>query len=224
MINSFLNDKSKNLSLLNRNYFFAATLSVALLNIFLYMFATSGNAETAPPDWNTFSVKNLATAFANAYMHNGLQHCMLNMLCFLVAGIYLERKKGSLAFFSFVFVMSAFTAFATCANSVSLNWRGFSVVNYGLYGYIVVEYVSVLLTEKKRYLFNIISGGVMLALIYFAMCFCGGTSTVAFKPYPYDLLHNIGHASGFAAGLIFGAYETIFEAINAARRKTRDKK
>ena len=34
------------------------------------------------------------------------------------------------------------------------------------------------------------------------MCFSGGTSTVSFAPYPYDLLHNLGHGTGFFTGTI----------------------
>ena len=139
------------------------------------------------------------------------------MLCCFIAGLYLERKKGSLKFFLFVVILSLFTAFATCTNDVSLGWTGFSAMNFGLYGYIIVEYLLSLLQKEKRYLFNLISGGVVLALIYFAMCFSGGTSEVTFEWYPYDLLNNLGHASGFVAGFLFGLYEQINVLIARAK-------
>ena len=107
-----------------------------------------------------------------------------------------------------VFTMSLFTAFATAANYLSLSPRGFSGVNYGLYGYIIVDYIFVLACKPRRYAFNVISGAVVLCLIYLAMCFNGGTSTVSFMPYPYDLLHNIAHASGFVTGIVLGVFES----------------
>ena len=218
----FLNDKSKRLTYFNRNYFFVTTVFFVLLNIFLYMFAARGRVVYEQPDWYSFSIKNQFVAFAKSFEHANLQHCMLNMLCFFIAGIYLERKKGSLNFMLFVLFMSFFTAFASSTNAISIYWRGFSGVNYGIYGYIIIDYISVLLCKRKRYLFNIVSGAVILALIYFAMCFCGGTSTVSFKPYPYDLINNIGHESGLFAGLIFGIYETVAEALHAKTAKNKE--
>ena len=66
------------------------------------------------------------------------------MLCFLIAGSYMERKQGTLLFFVFMITLSFFTAFASCTND-SLDWRGFSCANYGLYSYILIDYLFVLL-------------------------------------------------------------------------------
>lgn len=211
-----LDDKSKQLSWLNRNYFFVTTVFIVLLNIIIYAVhgSNTGNFAKIPPKWGTFSIANLFQALVNSYTHANWQHCLLNMLCFFIAGLYLERKKGSLKFLLFMVVMSLFTAFATCTNDISVWWHGFSAVNFGLYGYIIIEFIFTLLQKEKRYLFNIIAGIVILALIYFAMCFNGGTSQVSFVWYPYDLLHNLGHASGFVVGLIFGIYEQACSLIS----------
>lgn len=80
-----------------------------------------------------------------------------------------------------------------------------------------------LFEREKRSMFNIISGAIVLALIYFSMCFNGGTSTVSFVPYPYDLTHNIGHASGFVVGLLVGLYEGIILLIEKLSRKKYEK-
>lgn len=58
---------------------------------------------------------------------------------------------------------------------------------------------DILLTRRHS---HEVLGGIVIALIYFAMCFSGGTSTVSFAPYPYDLLHNLGHGTGFFTGTI----------------------
>ena len=206
-----LDDKSKKITVLNRNYFFVVTVFIVLLNIIVYAVhgSDTGRFYNSPSNWSKFSVNNLFQALVNSYTHFNWQHTLLNMLCFFIAGLYLERKKGSLPFLLFMVIMSLFTAFATCTNDISVWWKGFSAVNFGLYGYIFVEYIFTLCQKGKRYLFNIVCGAVVVALIYFAMCFCGGTESVTFKWYPYDLLNNLGHASGIIAGLILGIYEQL---------------
>ena len=217
----WLDDKSKQLNWLNRNYFFVTTVFIVLLNIIV--FAVHGNDYanfSVPTQYGNFSVANLFQALINAYNHTNWQHCLLNMLCFFFAGLYLERKNGSLKFLLFMVVMSLFTAFASCTNAVSIWWHGFSGVNYGLYGYIIVEFIFTLLQKDKRYLFNIIAGILILALIYFAMCFNGGTSKVSFAWYAYDLLHNIWHATGFVVGLVFGIYEQVCSLVSKFKQKS----
>lgn len=216
-----LDDKTKKITPLNRNYFYICTVFIVLLNIIVYAVHQSNTGNFyVKPDWGNFSISNLFQALVNTYTHSNWQHTLLNMLCFFIAGLYLERKQGSLKFLIFIFIMSLFTAFASCTNDVSLWWHGFSGVNYGLYGYIIIEFVFTVFQKNKRDKFNIIFGVVILALIYLAMCFNGGTQRVSFAIYPYDLLHNLGHASGFAVGIVFSLYEQICEIINTAKQKS----
>ena len=217
---SILNDQSKHITRLNKNYFFATTLLIVLINILFYAFRVTNDLDfEVRPVWGGFSWANLWQALINTYTHFTWQHCLLNMLCFLIAGAYLERKQGTLLFFVFMITLSFFTAFASCT-SYSLSWRGFSGANYGLYSYIIIDYLFLLLQKNKRTRSNIIAGAVMLGLIYFAMCFCGGTSSVSFTWYPYDLLHNLGHASGFFVGIIFGFYTTFASFVQEHGSKT----
>ncbi|MCH5148050.1 MAG: rhomboid family intramembrane serine protease [Clostridiales bacterium] len=221
-----LDDKSKKLTVLNRNYVFVVTVFIVLLNIIVYAVHGSDTGEfyTYPPQWHTFSVKNLFQALVNSYTHANWQHTLLNMLCFFIAGLYVERKKGSLPFLLFMVMMSLFTAFASTTNDISLWWHGFSGINFGMYGYIFVEYIFTLCQKEKRYLFNIVFGAIVVGLIYFAMCFCGGTERVAFKWYPYDLLNNLGHASGIVAGLILGLYEQLSSLILKYKKTSEEQK
>ena len=158
-IENLVNDNTKKITRLNFNYFFSATVFIILLNIILQ----AANAlkylnVVVLPDWDKFSVNNLLQSLFNSYLHFNWQHCLLNMLCFFIAGLYLERKMGSIRFIMFIFILSLFTAFASSTNAVSLNWRGFSGVNYGLYGYIIIEFLFVLFRKNKRTRFNIIMG------------------------------------------------------------------
>lgn len=210
----FVNDTGKRLTWTTRNYFFLGTFFIVFLNLFIYAVCKSETYFFAVlPDWGKFSVNNLFQALVNSYTHINWQHVLLNMLCFAVAGSYLERKTGTLLFLLFLFVLSLFTSFASCTNDISISAIGFSGVNYGLYGYILCEYIFTLCRKNRRTLFNIIYGAAVLGLIYFAMCFSGGTTRVSFEWYPYDLLHNLGHASGFVVGLVMGAYEPVCTVI-----------
>ncbi|MDE6676109.1 MAG: rhomboid family intramembrane serine protease, partial [Clostridia bacterium] len=153
---------------------------------------------------------NLVQTFLSAFSHFNWQHVLLNMLCFLICGIYLERKIGSLYMLLLVLCFAFFGSCAIAANHNSINSYGYSGVNYAFYAYILIDYLFSVCRKSTRNKMNVISGGVMLALIYFAMCFCGGTSTVSFKWYPYDLLHNLGHYTSYLVGLIIGvAIKTI---------------
>lgn len=219
----WLDDKCKKLNYWNRNYYFVTTIVITLLNIILFA-ACEKPWIAERSNWGSFSVTNLVQALINTYWHLNWQHVLLNMLCFFISGLYLERKKGSLKFFLFIIVMSFFTAFASCTNDVSLGWTGFSGMNYGLYGYILFEFLFTCIRRDKRSLFNILIGVLIVALIYFAMCFNGGTEKVSFVWYPYDLLHNLGHASGFVVGLIFGLYEQVSSLISAIQSKPPKKK
>lgn len=214
-----LNDGCKCATWRNANYCFAVTAAIVLLNIILYAVCGSDTGDfSVRHNWGNFSVNNLFQALVNSYSHSNWQHVLLNMLCFLFAGVYLERKKGSLPFLLFMALMSLFTAFAVCTNDISVARRGFSGVNYGLYGYIGIEYIFTLLLRRKRDIINIVAGAVMLGLIYFAMCFNGGTSSIGFEWYPYDLLHNLAHASGFVAGLMLGIVEQGTEWLCRGKR------
>lgn len=214
-----LNDTRKNTTKRTANYFFVVTIAIILINVII--FATCGRDTgdiSVRPNWGRFSVNNLMQTVLNTFTHFNWQHTLLNMLCFLVAGMYLERKQGSFPFLLFMVLLIFFTGFASAANDISLSWKGFSGANYGLYGYIVIEYIFMLFQKRKRDLVNIVSGAAVLGLIYLAMCFNGGTSTIGFEWFPYDLLHNLGHASGFFAGIVLGCVGQGLEVLIFGRK------
>ena len=200
-------DNSKKLHWWNRNYFFACTIAVVLVNILLYglcgddwqwQFKNGSGHWGQVLDFNIF-----VRVFMNSYSHSNWQHVLLNMLCLFIYGVYLERKEGTLPLLVLVFMMTIFSAVFVTANYGATSWHGFSGVNYAFYGYVIVDFIFVF-RKRTRTPFNIISGIVILGLIYFAACFCGGTETVEFKWYPYDFMHNMGHYSSFVAGVSLG--------------------
>ena len=96
----FIDSPKKRLAWYSRNYFYIATVAVVVTNIALY--ACLGNSWTfafgiSPVDWtNSFDFEHILRCFLNNFSHANWQHVLLNMLCFFVAGLYLERKTGSL--------------------------------------------------------------------------------------------------------------------------------
>lgn len=198
----YIDDEAKNIKWFNKNIFYACTLFILLINIFAFLF---GGSDWAPErdisEWaDVLNFKNFVACFLSAFEHANLQHCLLNCVCFFIAGSYVERKIGTVNLLVLVFTLALFCGCATDANYRGLS-HGFSGVNYGIYAYIIVEYIFAFI-DKKQTKVNIIYGAIILVLIYLATCFCGGTSSFAFKWYPYDLITNLGHYTSFFTGVI----------------------
>jgi len=198
----FIDDSSKNLKWFNRNFFYTGTITIVLINVLLFL--VCGNNWSPGyvfARWHdVLNFKNILATFLSAFEHANLQHCLLNSLCFLIAGSYVERKIGTANLFVLIFSLAFFCECVTDANSSGTS-HGFSGVNYGLYAYIIVDYVFMFISKKHTKL-NIIYGAIILALIYLACCFSGGTSTFSFEWYPYDMITNMGHYTAFLTGLI----------------------
>lgn len=199
-----LNDKTKEIYWWNRNYFFVGTLLIIGVNILLFWLGGDSWQRfvgTHNNSWNDcFNVQNLLRVFLESFAHVNWQHVLLNMLCFLFVGLYLERRIGTFGIVSLVISMAFFTGLASTANSFGFS-IGYSGVNYGLYAYVLVDYIFSFFNEKKSKS-NIIFGAIILILIYVFMCFKGGTTGFEFEFYPYDLLYNMGHYSAIITGAI----------------------
>lgn len=195
-----IDDQTKKLTARNRNYFFAVTVLVTVLCITLH--ACLGNYWTShigpyEQDSRGFMIYkgSRMIIFLNCFAHANWQHCLLNMLCFFICGCWLERREGSLKFFVILLATIIITSLAV-AGGWNTRWAGYSGVNYGLYAYTIVDFLFSL-QKSKRDKFNFIGGSVMMALIYFSMCFNGGVERIGFVWYPYDLFSNRGHYASF---------------------------
>lgn len=202
----FIDSPKKRLTWYSLNYFYVTTIAVVLTNILLYaLHGTStwlfeyGNESVI---WErSFDFAHIWRCFLNNFGHGTWQHALLNMLCFFVVGLYLERKTGSLGLLGLVLSFAVLEGCVCAAAKGDFYFYGYSGVNYAFYAYVIIDYLFSL-TKSRRNKTDLIFGGIVIALIYFAMCFSGGTSTVSFAPYPYDLLHNLGHGTGFFTGTI----------------------
>lgn len=219
----FIDSPKKQLAWYSRNYFYIATVAVVVTNIALY--ACLGNSWTSAfgngsVRWErSFDFQRIWRCFLNNFSHGTWQHALLNMLCFFIAGLYLERKTGSLGLSGLVLSLAVLQGCVCAAAKGDLGFYGFSGVNYALYAYIAIDYLFSF-TKSRRNKTDLIFGGIVLALIYLAMCFSGGTATVSFKPYPYDLLHNLGHGTGFFCGAIVALLVQL--PMAAARRSAKE--
>lgn len=219
----FIDSPKKRLAWYSRNYFYIATVAVVVTNIALY--ACLGNSWTSAfgngsVRWErSFDFQRIWRCFLNNFSHGTWQHALLNMLCFFIAGLYLERKTSSLGLSGLVLSLAVLQGCVCAAAKGDLGFYGFSGVNYALYAYIAIDYLFSF-TKSRRNKTDLIFGGIVLALIYLAMCFSGGTATVSFKPYPYDLLHNLGHGTGFFCGAIVALLVQL--PMAAARRSAKE--
>lgn len=218
-----IDDNSKKVRWWNRNYFFAGTILVVLINILIHAIDPDHKWFH---DWRVYSYwgselsfDNLNKQFISAFLHSNWQHALLNMLCFLICGAWVERRKGTFELLGLVFVMAWVAGAFIGANDLSTGSVGYSGVNYAFYAYAIIDYCFLLLRKETRTKLNVISGAVLIALIYFAACFDGGTETVSFRWYPYDFMHNMGHYSAFFGGVILSITLQLAKLIAVMERK-----
>ena len=222
----YIDDDSKKLYWWNRNYFFVGTILIVLINIVIYAFEDSGwgyprvgNGYLMGSWYTVLDFDNLVQSFLNGFSHSNWQHVLLNMLCFLICGAWLERRKGSICIVLMVLVMNAVTGAFISGNHLNVNYHGYSGVNYGFYAYAIIDYCFLFTCKQSRTKINIISGAILLGLIYFAACFSGGTAKVTFEWYPYDFMHNMGHYSSFLGGAILGLTVQLAKLVAVKERK-----
>lgn len=190
-------EKNKQLTWLTRNYFYLATLTFVFIN-FMFFTCSPSLQNSIVPTYQTLN--GLLLGIVNSFTHYGWQHLLLNMLCFTVISLYLERKFGSIKYFVLVLFNIIFSSVFFSTVGDSNNWGGFSVTIYSLYGVLIVTYIYTVIKNRKDKTNNI-WGGITVALIILAMCF-NEEGGFPFKPYPVDLITNAGHYSGIIVGLL----------------------
>ncbi len=214
----YIDDESKKTAWYNENIFYLCTLAVVICNVGAFLIGGRNWApEFSSAAWtDILNFNNLFAVIFSVFEHSNLQHCLLNSVCFLVAGSYLERKIGTVNLAVLVFSLAFFGECTVKANHQGGS-HGFSGVNYGLYAYILVDYVSMFIGKKQTKV-NVIYGAIVVALIYLAACFNGGVTGFSFQWYPYDLITNMGHYTSFLAGTIlslllqFVKWQTVKES------------
>lgn len=224
----YIDDESKKLYWWNRNYFFLGTILIVLLNILIYSQTSDDhlwfyNWKDSAHWGSVLSFNSLLKHFVSAFIHLSWQHVLLNMLCFLICGAWLERRKGTLQLVFLVFVMAWIAEVFAGANDLSTASFGYSGVNYGLYAYAIIDYCF-LFRKETRTKINVITGAVLMGLIYFAACFDGGSSSISFCWYPKDFMYNMGHYSAFLGGTIFGLTLQLAKLAAVKERRDREEK
>ncbi|MCH5148474.1 MAG: rhomboid family intramembrane serine protease [Clostridiales bacterium] len=202
----FFDYSAKNVNWRTRNYFFAGTLFLIILQIVLFAIFGAGWSTKlfdSSANYDSFSIQNFFNGIFGSFDHVNWQHILLNMLCFLFCGIYMERKQGTLIWIPFVLITCILSRMANML-VLQFNWifsYGFSSCNYALYAVIILDIIFNF-AKIIKLKFETIWSIIFLLLIYFAMCFNGGTSTVSFVIYPYDFIYNSWHWSGFLTGIL----------------------
>ena len=219
----YIDDENKLVKWYNCNLFYVCTIIIVLGNILAYVLGGKNwNLEYAYIRWTDFDLYNILVAFLSAFEHSTLQHCLLNCLCFFIAGTYLERKIGSFSLFVLVISLTFICECITDANTHGAGGHGFSGVNYAIYAYIIVDYVFMFI-KKKQTRTNIIYGSIIIALICISFFFNGGSTKFSFTWYPSDLINNMGHYVSFIVGAVLSILiqsielKTIYETKQDSR-------
>ena len=209
----FIDDKCKNLTKWNKNYFYLGTILFIVLNIALFGLLGSGwsvKIFDTSANYDNFKILNFLNGFLGSIDHVSWQHVLLNMACFAIVGIYLERKYGTINFLLLVFYISFFSRMANMLilQHCSKFSHGFSAGNYALYAIMFIDYIFSF-SKSRRNITNIILGALVILAIYLCMCFSGGTTGFNFEYWPYDFITNSWHWSGFLTGVLTGMFIEI---------------
>lgn len=213
----FIDYDKKELHWWNKNYFWVISILYIILNISIHAIFNGNNilwpwVETR---WSIFNgIKDLMVSFANLYTHGDWGHVLANMVAFSIASFYLERKIGSLYFFALLQVMSIFASSMTSMYA-SFYWAGSSVLYYGVWGYVVIDYLFSLKDKNKT---NNIIGLISIICIYIGCCLT--PNIVGSTLEPINLIYNAGHYYGFIVGLIVSTLVNIVKLETKRSIKT----
>lgn len=196
---NFINYKNKNVHWWNKNYYWIVTIIYIILNVTIYYVYKGTNIlwEWTEIRWENYNgIKDLLISFGNLYTHNDWKHVICNMIAFFIGGFYLERKVGSINFLLLLQIMSIFSSSLT-SMYVSFFWAGSSVLYYGVWGYVVIDYLFTLKEKDKT---NNILGFFTLICIYVGCCVSNNIIDTTLEPI--HLLYNAGHYYGFIVGIL----------------------
>ena len=210
----FIDDKSNNLSWWNRNYFYVGTFIFVVINILIYAISADpwDNLYLQYPKYEQFDITNLINSFIGNFGHGSWIHLFGNVLGTIIAGLYLERKMGSINFILLMFCGCILSSMAGAAISLTPA-TGFSGVTFFLYAIVLIDYIFSF-EKSRRNKTNIILGAIILLYItIIGMCADLYYDNIVFLPWPNQLLTNSEHYGGFIVGLIVGF------AINLVRLK-----
>ena len=89
----FFDDKMKNVHWWNKNLFFLGTLLIIGANVALFYFlGPEWSNKPSLANWgDMFSFNNLINNFLSAFDHFTMEHLILNMICFFMVSIRLNR-------------------------------------------------------------------------------------------------------------------------------------
>lgn len=204
----FFDDKSKNITKLNRNYLYIiGTIFLVIIN-FLIFFAFKKDLHyiyNMDTTWNDFVPINVLNAMFGAITHNNFEHVLGNMINLVVISIYLERKLGTLKYRYLNIIFMFLCVGLTSHVKSNINHVGYSGVNFALYAFIIIDFLFSLKKEKRN-ITNIILGIISILYAYIFSMSWGGRAFIDIAPYPHNLIHNMGHYTGFFVGLLIGFF------------------
>ncbi|MDR3264363.1 MAG: rhomboid family intramembrane serine protease [Clostridiales bacterium] len=211
----FFQNKGKKLTPFNRNYFFFGTVLVILVNIGL--FAALGLGENwsyrlYSPEiaWEDFVPLNLLAALTSSFGHLDWSHVLMNAFAFLGCGLYLERRIGTLKLLTLTLFFAFFSAgmLAVVYNQAD-GGVGYSGVNYAFIGYIVLDYLISLPTERGK--FQVLYGGAAVLCLVLGSFVDSAAASIA--AYPVNLMYNVAHYSGLFAGVATWLFEKVIKRL-----------
>jgi rhomboid protease GluP len=211
-----IDNAGKLLTRRNRNFFFAGTVAIIVINILLFAILGDGDNwcytfYNPNVEWEGFVPLNLLAALTSSFGHVSWEHVLMNMFAFLAIGLYLERRTGTIKLLALILLFAFFSAgLLAVVNNRADEGVGYSGVNYALIGYLLLDYFISLPKEiKNKNKFQLIFGAIVVVGLTAGTFVNSDAPGIVFAPYPYNLVHNVAHYSGLFAGLLVGIYAAI---------------
>ena len=206
----FFDDKSKIVTKWNRNYFYVGTIFLIAVNfiIFFVLKQDLHNIYNSSAAWGDFAPINILNAMFGAITHWDFDHVLGNMINLAVISIYLERKLGTFKYLYLNIILMFLCVGLTSHVRGDINHAGYSGVNFALYAFIIIDFIFSL-KKDKRNLTNIILGVIVILYAYIFSMSWGGGGFIDVASYPYNLIHNMAHYTGFFVGILVGLFYQI---------------
>lgn len=192
-----INDKRKNLSWKNSNFFYITSLVFITTLIISFLYCRPGIEAILSKDltWNI-----LLVSFAHS---GGWVHLFGNCLSFFVVSLYFERKFGSLRYLG-ILLMTILLSPLFCFLLLGMHWHGESLVNYFLFG---LFFVDILVNFKENFLAK--NQNIFVIIIIFLICLLS-SFTIKLEFGLLITLFTVIHGSAFIEGAVVGIFANLF--------------
>jgi len=219
----FVDDKCKNLTKRNKNYFWCGTIFVAILFITIFAICGSFRDEFLNQiQQNTNVFVRFFYSFCAQFSFSSWSVLLYNILGLVICGFYLERKYGTL---NFILLLMSLWLIVITTDIFPDLWTSFSSSFewFVLWGFTFIDFLFSFRKENRNKT-NIILGIIVLLLLYIRSGFYDlASGGIGFSLYPHQLLDFVSHFTSFVVGIIVSLIINITKVMVITQKEDKTK-